>query len=121
MMVLVNENGYVESYALVGSLVGGIEVPVPEDIEHFENHFEAYGYSDSELHFNDVWQTMLEQEKEKEDIRLRREAECFSIVNRGQLWYDKLTDKQRKELEKWYDDWLKATTTKKIPSRPSWL
>lgn len=28
MYILLNENGYVESYALVGNLVGGIEVPL---------------------------------------------------------------------------------------------
>ena len=63
MIVLLNENGYVESYALVGSLVDGIEVPDPEDIEHFESHFEAYGYADGKVSFNDVWQTMLEKSR----------------------------------------------------------
>lgn len=30
------ENGYVSSYALIGTLVDGFEVPEPEDIGHFE-------------------------------------------------------------------------------------
>ena len=54
MIVLLNENGYVESYALVGSLVDGIEVPDPEDIEHFETHFTAYGFADGRVTFNDA-------------------------------------------------------------------
>ena len=54
MIVLLNENGYVESYALVGSLVDGIEVPDPEDIEHFETHLTAYGFADGRVTFNDV-------------------------------------------------------------------
>ena len=33
MYILLNENGYVESYALVGNLVDGIEVPDPENTE----------------------------------------------------------------------------------------
>ena len=32
MFVLLNDDGYVESYAIVGNLVGGIEVSDPEDI-----------------------------------------------------------------------------------------
>lgn len=36
------ENGYVSSYALIGSLVGGVEVPDPPDLEHFETHYTAY-------------------------------------------------------------------------------
>ena len=59
MYILLNENGYVESYALVGNLVDGIEVPDPENIEHFESHYEAYGFAEGKVTFNDVWETML--------------------------------------------------------------
>lgn len=121
MNVLLNENGYVESYALIGNLVGGIEVPEPEDIEHFEEHFGAYGFSDGRVVFNDVWQTMLVKAKQMDEIRERRERECFPIVNRGQLWYDKLSKKKKEELEIWYQAWLDATNTGVVPEKPAWL
>ena len=121
MHVLLNENGYVESYALIGTLVDGIEVPDPEDIDHFEDHYEAYGFVDGRVIFNDAWQTMLAKEKAIDEIRERREKECFTIVNRGQLWYEKLSKKKKEELEIWYQAWLYATNTGVIPDKPGWL
>ena len=121
MIVLLNENGYVESYALVGTLIDGIEVPDPEDIEHFETHYAAYGFADGKVSFNDVWQTMLDKAKVVDEIRNRRETECFPIVNRGQLWYDKLSKKKKEELEQWYQAWLDATNTGGVPEKLAWL
>lgn len=54
-------------------------------------------------------------------LRVRREKECFSVINRGKLWYDRLTLKQYEELENWYQAWLDVTVTKCVPARPSWL
>jgi len=121
MIVLLNENGYVASYALVGSIVDGIEVPNPADMEHFEMHFEAYGFGDGKLVYNDVWEKMLDRAKMVDEIRKRREKECFLIINRGQLWYDRLTEKQKTELSKWYRDWLDATSTGVVPEKLAWL
>lgn len=121
MIVLLNENGYVESYALIGSLVDGIEVPDPADLEHFEMHYEAYGFSDGKLAYNDVWEKMLDKSKQVQEIRERREKECFPIINRGQLWYDRLTEKQKTELSKWYQAWLDAANTGVVPEKPAWL
>lgn len=54
-------------------------------------------------------------------IRDRRAKYCFPIINRGKLWYDKLTDEQLTELDKWYNEWLDATETLIIPKKPDWL
>ena len=105
MQILI-ENGYVSSYALIGTLVGGIEVPDPPDIEHFEAHFQN---------------TELKRKALCDDLRKRRETECFSYINRGQLWYDRLSDEQKSELQIWYADWLKVTDTLTAPEKPSWL
>ncbi len=48
MQVLL-ENGYVSSYAFDGNIIGGIEVPDPPDIEHFEAHFQSYLVRDGTL------------------------------------------------------------------------
>lgn len=56
-----------------------------------------------------------------EKLRERRERECFSVVNRGVLWYDRLTKAQINELYEWYQNWLDVTITGVIPARPIWL
>lgn len=54
-------------------------------------------------------------------LRRRREEECFVIVNRGALWYDRLTEAQKAELDDWYEAWLNVTETKIVPEQPIWL
>lgn len=60
-------------------------------------------------------------ENRKNEIRKKREEECFPIINRGTLWYNKLTDEQKIELSNWYDAWLNAPETLKIPEILSWI
>lgn len=54
-------------------------------------------------------------------LRARRAAECFPVVNRGALWYDKLTAEQLAELSVWYEGWLDAPATGEAPDEPAWL
>ena len=54
-------------------------------------------------------------------IRKRRVYECFSIINRGELWYATLSEEQKKELSTWYNAWLDAPQTCNVPQRPKWL
>mgnify|MGYP006913557148 CR=1 FL=1 len=63
----------------------------------------------------------LTEEEKLDLLREQREIECFSIVNRGQLWYNTLTTEQVNELNQWYMAWLDVTETKIIPTRPIWL
>lgn len=120
-MKILLSDGYVSSYALVGELTGGVEVPDPPDIAHFESHFSAYKVRDGTAVFDEVMDTVLHEEAEKQTLRDRRQKECFSFVNRGQLWYATLSVKQLAELTVWYKDWLKVTETKVVPERPAWL
>ena len=57
----------------------------------------------------------------KDKLRARRAAECFPVINRGQLWYDKLTAEQRSELSEWYEAWLDVTETMTVPEMPGWI
>lgn len=52
-MQIKTENGYVSSYAWIGNIVGGIEVPDPPDTEHFEAHFTAYRVKDGVLEYDE--------------------------------------------------------------------
>lgn len=63
----------------------------------------------------------VSKQEELTRLRKRRELECFSIVNRGKLWYDCLTIEQIHELRKWYFAWLNVTETLTIPVKPEWL
>ncbi len=63
----------------------------------------------------------LTEEEELNHLRKSREYQCFSIINRGQLWYNTLTEAQIQELNQWYQDWLDVTETKVIPTKLSWL
>lgn len=57
----------------------------------------------------------------KDNIRIFRKELCFDIVNRGQVWYNTLTENQKQELQIWYQSWLDAPETLIIPNKPSWL
>jgi hypothetical protein len=121
MKVLVNENGSVQSYTLIGELVNGVEASEPEDLAHFEAHFEAYSLESGALVYQAERDAVLAQEKAAAEIKARREKECFPIINRGQLWYDRLTEAQKTELASWYQAWLDAPETLIVPEVPTWL
>ena len=57
----------------------------------------------------------------KNDLRKKRELECFTVINRGKLWYERLSYEQYIELVSWYNKWLDVTNTLVIPERPNWL
>ena len=57
----------------------------------------------------------------KRKLRERREKECFSVVNRGRLWYNKLSTAQIIELTNWYNAWLDVTESLVAPIAPTWI
>ena len=66
------------------------------------------------------------EELELQNLRQQRQDECFSIINRGKLWYDNLTEEQLAELQDWYHDWLTlpnryGTDAFEMPIKPKWL
>ena len=54
-------------------------------------------------------------------IRELRSKKCFPIINRGKLWYDRLSDTQIGELREWYQAWLDAPVTLIAPDDLSWF
>ena len=64
---------------------------------------------------------IIQEDEEVKYFREQRQRECFSIINRGKLWYDRLSNEQISELKMWYQAWLDVTETKVIPTRPKWL
>ena len=121
MKALLDDKGFIISYALVGNLVDGIDLPEPEDIAHFEEHFAAYQVRDGTAAFDSEHDEALQTEAKKAEFRLRREKECFSVINRGQLWYEGVSITQLLELRQWYKAWLNVTETMVVPEKPTWL
>lgn len=64
---------------------------------------------------------MVKEEVDLMTLRYERLNKCFSIINRGKLWYDSLTPQQLEELKEWYEKWLDVTETLVIPTKPAWL
>lgn len=93
-----------------------------------ENYHIINGYNGA-LFFYEYTQT--EEYKQKAEafkarskikqLRRRRDEECFSVINRGALWYEKLTPEEKAELETWYQSWLDVTETGVAPETPEWL
>lgn len=121
MKVLLDEKGYITNFALVGDLVDGIEVPDPEDADYFAAHFSAYLVRDGTATFDEEQEKALQNVAELDELRTRREVECFSVINRGQLWYEGVSVVQLLELRQWYKDWLAVTETLTVPDKPTWL
>ena len=57
----------------------------------------------------------------KQAVRWMPMDKCFPVINRGLLWYETLTVKQKLELTKWYQAWLDATNTGVMPKKLAWL
>jgi len=58
---------------------------------------------------------------DKEHFDNVRKSVCFTVINRGGLWYDMLTSREKEELLLWYLAWLDAWQTKKVPVTPAWI
>lgn len=70
-------------------------------------------------HLTDL--SKVDIETQKHILRQMREQECYPYINRGELWYSKLTEEQKIELDNWYNAWLDVTDTLVIPTKPLWL
>ena len=79
-MQITLENGYVSSYAFIGTVTGGVEVPDPPDMDHFEWHFQSYRLEDGALIFDEKQNTELERKALCDELRKRRETECLRAV-----------------------------------------
>ncbi len=51
----------------------------------------------------------LTKEEILNNLRILREEQCFSIVNRGLVWYAQIDNSQNLELTRWYKEWLDIT------------
>ena len=80
---------------------------------YFKSYMETEEYKQAERQYHETHDNVV--------LRRRRNEECFPVINRGKLWYDKLTTQQVQELNDWYDAWLNVTETHVVPDKPKWL
>ena len=121
MKITTDAQGFVQCFAYVGDLVDSTEVPEPEDMELFLHQFYAFQLQDGKLVYSSDAYEAHEAEERQEEYRRRREQECFSVINRGWLWYEDLNTEQKSELKQWYRAWLDGTPTQSVPEKPAWL
>lgn len=98
-------------------LFGFSKTEVPDE---YINNLQPEDF-DENLQFSIDLYNQRRNKQELTMLRNIRNDECFSIINRGKLWYDTLTEQQIVELNAWYKAWLDVTKTKEIPVKPSWL
>ena len=110
-----------------GEVIASCNVKPNED---WEEATEEYGvgvdgriYSKTEMSMQEysVKKDKCLETRQKDDLRVKRAEVCFPVINRGALWYDKLTEEQKAELSVWYQAWLDAPETGIIPTAPTWL
>jgi hypothetical protein len=123
MKIILNEKGFITNYAIIGCFDDDaqIEIAEPDDLEDFETNYRSYHIVDDKLVKDEEEQIRVEDEEELQYLREQREKICFPIINRGELWYSRLTEEQKNELNIWYDAWLDITETRVIPEMPEWL
>lgn len=91
------------------------------EVDHVPKEWPYYKYIDNEFKLDEEYMLSTKENELLRDIRVQRELECFSYINRGVLWYETLTIEQKNELKIWYQNWLDAPQTREIPSKPTWL
>lgn len=79
--------------------------------------FEEYTHTEEYEQKKTQWQ----KEHALKELRRQREVKCFSVINRGYLWYSFLSGDQLSELSNWYKAWLNVTDTLEVPGKPEWL
>lgn len=123
MQIVLNEQGFVKAYALVGSFgADAVEVAEPENLVDFEENYRSYCLSaEGVLVKSEDKQAEIVEKRALAALRKEREKVCFPYVNRGELWYGRLSDAEKAELNTWYQAWLDVTDTKVVPETPEWL
>lgn len=94
-----------------------------EKLKHFNDNYYDYKQTANGLVYDESHNGLdkLKHERTLHNLRESRSQKCFIVINRGQVWYNTLTDEQRQELQEWYQAWLDATYTLVEPETPEWL
>lgn len=120
MRITTDEKGYVTGWSIAGDEEGTL-CQVPADFDRFAVFYPAYRLENGKLTEDPEALAVLQEQYRKEEIRRQREERCFPYINRGNLWYERLSREQLDGLKAWYQAWLDAPETLEIPGSLSWL
>lgn len=125
MKFIINDNRLIDAHTnwteRMGALtpeefadqIGGVVAVVPDTYDSKNISIECFTSNNEGVY---TFSTQLYNEhinsKKMDYIRRKRNFECFRVVNRGQLWYNSLSQDERDELQEWYNAWLV------LPNRP---
>lgn len=108
-------------------IIAASEVQFDPDFEYSEENYElgfdGKLYSESEMlseQYLAQEQVYLE-ELSKNDVRIQRNIAFNKYIDKSVLWYESLTDEQKRELKIWYETWKDAPKTGIIPQPLSWF
>ena len=124
MQILIDNNNYITQIVCDGAEIASdkrIELETPDNFEEIFDNFSCYKYENGQLILDENRKIEYDLELTKENIRINRSNICFPIINRGVLWYNMLSEKQRNELNTWYQKWLDAPETLDVPETPNWI
>lgn len=110
-------NNRVVRYSLFGYMTQNDELQYEIESDMDLNKILLCDYVNGELYYNEDYILLDKQNL----IREHREKYCFSIINRGQPWYNTLSTEQLVEIQTWYQAWLDAPQTLVEPEKPSWI
>ena len=123
-VITINENGYLTGICTGPgvSIEGGFEIEINDnDLDFIIDNLESFIYSDDKLILDDGRKSEMDLKNQISSLQNKRVDECFSIINRGALWYETLDEDQKAELRIWYKSWLDVTETLTVPEKPEWL
>lgn len=111
---------------MVSYKIGDVFEEMTTELANWCNNNNAYVFADKsgespKYIIKKSFENIPTEEELLQQLREQREIECFSIINRGQLWYNSLTEEQLAELQVWYKAWLDVTETKVVPEKLEWL
>lgn len=115
-------DGYITGYSTFGGgLSGCIEAPDDALDGINEAHLSCYRWTGTAAELDEDKLAAVTAAEAAAEIRTRREAECFPVINRGQAWYALLTPEQADGLAAWYQAWLDAPETGIVPEPLEWI
>ena len=115
-VIAASEGAYIE-------IDNATTIEIDEEINYDKFEGLVFDKDSGKVVFDEVRYLKRMSEINKENLRLKREDECFSVVNRGDIWYETYvnTPQREREFKSWYKAWLDVTETLIIPTKPSWI
>ena len=103
------------------SMEGCTTIELNEELDH--DMIDGYVWENDKVVFSEKRFEERKLQIRKEELRIKREEVCFSVVNRGDIWYETYvnTEERKQEFQAWYQAWLDVTDTLSEPETPEWI